>query len=142
MGARVVFTLVQEDGNRINLYSHWGETERFADLAHALHAARPRWNDESYAARIIVSNLIGPNWDQETGYGLWASSEDGLYGGDCQDIVINLSNKTVTDETGTHSFDEFVDFHGLNATVAGQGHPCPHNEMGQVCGGLALSQLF
>lgn len=112
MGARVVFTIVQADGLRLNLYSHWGETERFANLAHALEQARPRWSDESYAARIIVSNLIGPDWDQETGFGLWASSEDGMYGGDCPDITINLSNNTVEDETGTHSFEGFIDYHG------------------------------
>jgi hypothetical protein len=112
MGARVVFTLIQADGLRLNLYSHWGETERFPNLAHALNASRPRWSDETYAARIIISNLIGPQWDQETGFGLWASKEDGDYGGDCPDITIDLVNKTVIDETGTHTFDNFISYHG------------------------------
>lgn len=111
MGARIVFTIKQADGLRLNLYSHWGETERFVNLAHALNAAKPRWSDESYAARIIVSNLIGPQWDQETGFGLWASSEDGFYGGDSPDITIDLVTKTVTDETGTHSFEGFINYH-------------------------------
>lgn len=117
MGARVVFTIKQTDGLRLNLYSHWGEYERFQNLAHALDKARPRWSDESYAARIIVSNLIGPDWDSELGFGLWASSEDGLYGGDCQDILIDLSNNTVTDETGTHTFDNFISYHGAMQNV-------------------------
>lgn len=111
MGARVVFTLVQADGLRLNLYSHWGETERFQNLALALNAAKPRWSDESYAARIIISQLINNQWDQETGFGLWASKEDGFYGGDCPDITINLVNKTVEDETGTHTFDNFITYH-------------------------------
>lgn len=111
MGARVVFTIKQVDGLRLNLYSHWGEHERFQNLAHALNAAKPRWTDEAYAVRIIISNLIGTQWDQETGFGLWASSEDGMYGGDCPDILIDMSNNTVTDETGSHSFEEFISYH-------------------------------
>lgn len=111
MGARVVFTIKQADGLRLNLYSHWGEHERFQNLAHALDKARPRWNDENYAARIIISNLIGPDWDSETGFGLWASNEDGFYGGDCPDITIDIANKIVNDETGDHSFDSFITYH-------------------------------
>ena len=117
MGARIVFTIKQANGLRLNLYSHWGETDRFEDLARALHAARPRWNDESYAARIIVSQLIGPQWESETGFGLWADSEEGFYGGDSPDITIDLVNKTVSDETGEHSFEEFVNYHGAPVTV-------------------------
>jgi len=117
MGARIVFTIKQADGLRLNLYSHWGETDRFSDLARALQAARPRWDDESYAARIIVSQLIGPQWESETGFGLWAASEDGYYGGDSPDITIDLLNKTINDETGDHSFDDFITYHGVPVTV-------------------------
>lgn len=117
MGDRIVYTIKQADGLSLNLYSHWGGYERFIALAHALNAAKPRWSDESYATRIIVSNLIGPQWDQETGFGLWASKEDGAYhGGDHQDIVIDIPNKTVTDETGTHTFDGFISYHGAVLT--------------------------
>lgn len=117
MGARIVFTIKQADGLRLNLYSHWGETDRFSDLANALEKARPRWSDESYAARIIVSQLIGPLWESDTGFGLWAASEDGFYGGDSPDITIDLVNKTVEDETGTHSFEGFIEYHSLTAKV-------------------------
>ena len=43
-------------------------------LADAVIAARPRWNDESYATRIAISNLIGDQWNMETGWGLNVNS--------------------------------------------------------------------
>jgi hypothetical protein len=39
-------------------------------LADAVIAARPRWNDPSYATRITISQLIGDQWNMETGWGL------------------------------------------------------------------------
>ena len=96
--------------------SHWGGYDRFTNLARALKAAEPRWHDGSYATRIIISQLIGDNWNQELGFGLWASGSQGDYGGDHPDIIIDLINKTVEDETGTHDFDSFINYH-LEVTV-------------------------
>ena len=67
----------------------------------------------SYCTRIIVSQLIGDQWAEETGFGLWASNSDGAVAGDWPDITIDLVNKTVTDETGTHSFESFIEYHML-----------------------------
>jgi hypothetical protein len=117
MGDRIVYSIKQDKDLSVNLYSHWGGYDRFTDLARALKAAEPRWNDVSYAARIIVSQLIGKDWAEETGYGLWASNSDGAYGGDHPDITIDLINKTVTDETGTHSFEQFISYHSELTTV-------------------------
>jgi hypothetical protein len=39
-------------------------------LADAVIAARPRWTDTSYATRIAISQLIGDQWNMETGWGL------------------------------------------------------------------------
>lgn len=112
MGDRIVYTIKQKDGYAINLYSHWGGYDRFIDLANALAAARPRWSDESYCARILVSYLINDSWTHETGFGLWASNEEGGgILGDHQDIIIDLVDQTVSDETGQHSFDSFISFH-------------------------------
>ena len=112
MGDRIVYTIRQDKKLSLNLYSHWGGSDRFESLANALREAQPRWNDTTYAARIIVSQLIGNDWAEETGYGLWASDEPGMYGGDHPDIIIDLVNKTVEDETGTHTFDDFINYHG------------------------------
>ena len=111
MGHRIVYSIKQEKDLSLNLYSHWGGYDRFVTLANAIHAAKPRWSDSSYAARIIVSQIVGDQWAEETGFGLWASTEHGMYGGDHPDIVIDLVNKTVQDETGTHSFDSFINYH-------------------------------
>lgn len=111
MGDRVVYTIKQDKDLSVNLYSHWGGYDRFTALARALQAAEPRWNDMSYCTRIIVSQLIGDDWSQETGFGLWASNSDGAYGGDHPDIVIDLVNKTVEDETGIHEFNDFINYH-------------------------------
>jgi len=117
MGDRIVYTIKQDSELSLNLYSHWGGYDRFEALAKAISAAQPRWNDTSYAARIIVSQLIGDQWAEETGFGLWASTEHGMYGGDHPDIVIDLVNKTVEDETGIHSFEQFINYHGIPLTV-------------------------
>lgn len=117
MGDRIVYTIRQDSNLSLNLYSHWGGYDRFISLASALQAAEPRWNDSSYASRIIISQLIGTNWNEETGFGLWASDEHGMYGGDHPDIIIDLVNKTVSDETGTHSFAEFISYHNKTLMV-------------------------
>jgi hypothetical protein len=117
MGDRIVFSIRQDSNLSLNLYSHWGGYGRFEDLANALKAAEPRWNDSAYASRIIVSQLVGDQWNQELGFGLWASTEDGDYGGDHPDIVVDLVNKTVSDETGTHTFEQFITYHGSVTTV-------------------------
>lgn len=116
MGDRIVFTIKQSNDSSVSLYSHWGGENRFNDLARALQAAEPRWNDVSYGTRIIISELIGDQWDQELGYGIWANNEDSV-SGDHPDITIDLINKTVTDETGTHSFVEFISYHGMQVKV-------------------------
>ena len=117
MGDRIVYTIKQDKNLSVNLYSHWGGYDRFEALANALRAAEPRWSDTSYATRIIVSQLIGDQWAEETGFGLWASDSSGAYGGDHPDITIDLINKTVEDETGIHSFEEFINYHGVPISV-------------------------
>ena len=116
MGDRIVYTIKQSDGLSLNLYSHWGGYDRYSALAYALEKSRPRWNDESYASRIIISNLIGPEWDSETGWGLWAGEDFGA--GDYPSITVHLDIKQVEDETGWHSFDEFISFHGMKVDTS------------------------
>ena len=70
MGDRTNTVFRKADGSDIVLYQHWGGENMMHNLATALDAARNRWNDESYCIRIVISNLIGDRWQQETGYGL------------------------------------------------------------------------
>lgn len=70
MGDRANFGFVQPNGNVIVLYGHWAGHQMLGKLADAVIAARPRWNDPAYATRIAISNIIGDQWNQETGWGL------------------------------------------------------------------------
>lgn len=70
MGDRANFGFVQPNGQTIVLYGHWAGHQMLGKLADAIIAARPRWNDPSYATRIAISQLIGDQWNMETGWGL------------------------------------------------------------------------
>jgi hypothetical protein len=70
MGDRSVIGIRTSGESTLYLYSHWGGAEQGQDLASALLAAQPRWGDDWYATRIVVSQIIGNQWDKETGYGL------------------------------------------------------------------------
>lgn len=70
MGDRANFGFVQPNGSTIVLYGHWAGAQMLGRLADAVIAARPRWNDPSYATRIAISQLIGNEWNAETGWGL------------------------------------------------------------------------
>ena len=55
----------------IVLYSHWGGSELATAVRDALGEAKGRWGDSGYATRIIVSQIVGDDWKQETGFGLF-----------------------------------------------------------------------
>jgi len=73
MGDRANFGFVQPNGQTVILYGHWAGHQMLGKLADAVIAARPRWNDSSYATRIAISNLIGDQWNMETGWGLYVN---------------------------------------------------------------------
>lgn len=110
MGSRINFVLkaYETEQAHVTLYSHWGETTWRHDLALALAKSQPRWTDGSYAVRIVVSQLIGDQWDTETGYGLF-TSVDGEDLGDTT-IVVDFTNQTVNDMGHEHSFNAFVEY--------------------------------
>jgi hypothetical protein len=55
------------------LYAHWGGFDMMLNLAHAIATARPRWEDEGYATRIAISQLIGDQWNQEYSFGIYVN---------------------------------------------------------------------
>ena len=111
MGARInyVFKAYEKETSHVTLYSHWGEMGWRDDLAQALGKARSRWDDPSYGIRIVVSQLIGDNWNKEHGFGLFTSTE----GEDLGDttVVVDFTNQTVNDTGNEHSFGSFVEYH-------------------------------
>ena len=70
----------------IFLYQHWSGEEQNRWFAEALGAARPRWSDDSYATRIMVSHLVGDQWTSETGFGLYVGGTS--HGADYNYILI------------------------------------------------------
>jgi len=112
MGARTNFTFKTSTGSMI-LYSHWGGETKAMDLANALNKAYPRikMGDEGYALRVIVSQLIGPSWASETGFGIYL----GQHGGEEEyyPVTIDLTNNTVTDDMGTHTIRDYLIYHSF-----------------------------
>ena len=70
MGDRANFGFKQSNDETIVLYGHWAGHDMLSNLAEAVENARPRWTDESYATRIVISNLVGEQWHETTGWGL------------------------------------------------------------------------
>ena len=116
MGARCTFVFKQSENQAVALYSHWGEDSMYQDLAAALQHAQPRKGDESYYIRMAVSYLLQDSILDETGYGLYACNPNDLGFMD-HPIIIDLTNNTITDDTGSHPIDEFISYHSLVTTV-------------------------
>ena len=112
MGARINFVFkdsdpaVGEPSSSVVLYSHWGQTEWQRDIAMALEHAKPRWNDSSYATRMIISYLMQDSILEETGFGIYSITGTNYDLGE-QTVVIDLINHTVTD-TVPVKWDNFI----------------------------------
>ena len=118
MGARVNFIFKQSDGNAVGLYSHWGEDSWAEDLALALKHAARRKGDESYYVRMAISYMLQHNILDETGYGITAFSyTDSHMVVLDHPILIDLAQDVITDETGTHSIDSFIEYHAAGLKV-------------------------
>lgn len=93
MGDRANFGFKDRKGDTVYLYGHWAGYQMLGRLADAVHAARPRWTDESYATRICISQLIGEDWGQETGWGITVNE---LADNEHKIPVIDWSKQTFT----------------------------------------------
>ena len=78
------------------------------DLAYAIAKASPRWDDISYATRIMISQLVGESWNSETGYGLFADAIGGEES--YEHTVIDLDNKLVIVDGQPKTFKEFISY--------------------------------
>jgi hypothetical protein len=75
------------------VYTHWHGSEMPEMARAAIQAAKPRWGDEPYAARIIVDQLTKDCRDQETGFGLLLSPDaEDEYGAN-PSIIIDLPKR-------------------------------------------------
>ena len=95
MGARINYVFKDSDVHpAVVLYSHWGETEWQRDLAMALNHAKPRWRDDSYATRMMISYLIQDSVLEETGFGIYAVNGPNYELGDMT-VIVDLLHQTV-----------------------------------------------
>ena len=110
MGSRTEWIIKTNDSDSaLHLYSHWGGESKFEDTQRALAKAKFRWDDISYGARIFTSQIIGSDWDNETGFGLAVgNTTDNLFEESYFHAVIDFPNQLVTFGSMTWTFDEFV----------------------------------
>ena len=93
MGDRANFGFRDSKENIIFVYGHWAGYRMLENLADAVSAAEPRWNDESYATRIAISHLIKDEWASETGWGIYVNQ---LGDNEHKVPIIDWKNKTFT----------------------------------------------
>jgi hypothetical protein len=93
MGDRANFGFKDRKGDTVFLYGHWAGYRMLENLADAVSAAEPRWNDEEYATRIAMSHLVGDEWKSETGWGI---SINRLADNEHKVPIINWAAKTFT----------------------------------------------
>jgi hypothetical protein len=114
MGARIHFAFKQnefaagEPESYVVLYSHWGETTWRKDLALALDKARGRWDDSSYGARRVITELTREALDSDTGFGIYSTTRlDNFWD---YSVLIDFTKQVVVDEGNPHSFNSFVEY--------------------------------
>jgi hypothetical protein len=109
MGARINYVFKDlETQPAVVLYSHWGETEWQRDLAMALAHAKPRWFDQSYATRMMISYLMQDSVLEETGFGIYAVKGPNYELGEFT-VVIDMIDNTIY-EVGSDTRVAWKDF--------------------------------
>jgi hypothetical protein len=100
MGMRRNIALDYGRERKIYLYTHWGAEGLEDVLRDALLRGRSRWDDPSYLARIIFSEMIQDEVLDTTGYGIAPYVMDDEF----RTIEVDLEKRTV----GGVPFEQFV----------------------------------
>ena len=109
MGARINYVFKDEDPHpSVVLYSHWGETVWQRDLAMALQHSKPRWADNAYGTRMMISYLMQDSVLEETGFGIYAVNGPNYDLGEFT-VVVDMTNQTIY-EVGSNVKAKWVDF--------------------------------
>jgi hypothetical protein len=83
---------IKTKNGSLYVYSHYDGSRIVGMAKAAVRKAKPRWNDEAYAFRIIVDQLIKGGRDEELGYGLSLRDDQG----DSPIVIIDLEQKMLT----------------------------------------------
>lgn len=112
MGDRANFGFKDRKGDTVFLYGHWAGHRMLENLADAVQAAEPRWTDESYATRIVISQLINDEWPSQTGWGITinelADNEHKVPIIDWANATFTLFEEDLTTEVVSLPLDRFV----------------------------------
>ncbi len=110
MGARTTWEIrTDSEGPSIYLYSHWGGDSKWSDTRRALEQAEPRWGDSTYGARIFISQIIGTQWDSETGFGIMAGEPGEVpFEEEYFRMVVDFSNQTILVSGEEITFRDFL----------------------------------
>ena len=111
MGARTTWAIKTEEGDAVTwLYSHWGGDSKLEDTKQALAKAEPRWSDSTYGARIFISQIIGNQWDSETGFGITSGTLNSVPFEESYDlVVVDFTTQQITYGAFEFSFGEFIE---------------------------------
>jgi len=99
-----------KDKECVYFYTHWSASELEDTVRRAL-ARRQRWDDDEYLARIIFSEMIKDEVDEEAGYGIGHSEHGGIWKlvtVNCNDQTVEVYNKSDDEESTCCSFEEFI----------------------------------
>ena len=112
MGDRRMAEIRTADGS-LYIYTHSAGYYLPARAKEAIQWAKPRWNDHSYATRMIVDQLTKPGRDEQYGYGLMlAPNAEDEYNHDQPSVVIDLVAKELTISNGYKTVRHtFADLH-------------------------------
>lgn len=109
MGAQINYVFKDSDTEpAVVLYSHWGESEWRRDLAMALQHSKPRWSDDTYATRMMISYLTQDSVLDETGFGIYALMGPNYNTGDTTVVVDLRTQKVIDDQGNSVPWDLFV----------------------------------
>ena len=112
MGDRAMAQIRTGDGD-LFVYTHRGGWELHTiDAIKAIKSAKSRWDDESYAVRIIVDQLTKQGRDEESGFGLMLKpNEEDEYNNNEPSVLIDLVQQTltITDSWGEGETLKFIE---------------------------------
>lgn len=69
--------VIDDNGSRVFLYTHWSGLE-LPEILRAALARRARWDDPQYLSRIVFQQMVGTDRG-ETGFGISAVCGDNSY---------------------------------------------------------------
>ena len=102
---------VKTEGGSLFVYTHNSGKELPNDARAAIYAAEDRWDDPTYAARIVVDQLTSRSRDEDDGHGLMlAPAAEDDYNGGKPSVIIDILTRKLTlhrdDETTETSFED------------------------------------